>query len=111
MTFKEQIEADISNVFINFEEFAEEHMINSKKMLVIIDDLEQVDRQKRYKLKHSLYADGVYLREKMIYVRASDFGSLPSVGRSLNFDGKTYIVTSSIDEDGIYSIELEMNKT
>ena len=47
----------------------------------------------------------------MIYVKASEFGNLPAVGRSLNFDGKIYIVTSAIDEDGIYSIELEMNKT
>lgn len=111
MNFKQQIEADIGNVFFNFDEFSEQHKVNDIDMSVIVDDLEQVDRQKRYKFKHSLYADGVYLREKMIYVKASEFGNLPAVGRSLNFDGKIYIVTSAIDEDGIYSIELEMNKT
>lgn len=111
MTFKEQIEADIKNVFINIDEFGEEHLVNSQKMTVIIDDLEHIDRERRYKYSHAMYGDGVYIRQKLIYVKASDFGALPAIGRSVTFDGKVYIVTSAINEDGIYSIELEMNKT
>ncbi len=49
MTFKEQIEADIKNVFINIDEFGEEHLVNNQKMTVIIDDLEHIDRERRYK--------------------------------------------------------------
>ena len=111
MTFKEQIALDNKNVFMNFDEFAEEHLINGDKMLCIVDNNEMIDREKRYQYKRSLYADGVYLKEVLIYVRAEDFGPLPAVGRMLYFDKKGYMISDAIDEDGIYSLCLEANKT
>ena len=36
MTFKEIIEADIKNVFINFDEFASAHTINGKEILAVV---------------------------------------------------------------------------
>ena len=110
MTFKEQIAADVSHVFMNLDEFGDLHTINGAEILCIIDNNELVDREKRYKFRHSLYADGVYLKEVLIYVKASDFGALPAVGRLLTMDDKKYIVTDAINEDGIYSICLEANK-
>lgn len=111
MTFKDQIKQDISNVFINLDEFSEIHNVNGTDMPCQVDLNELVDREKRYQYKRSLYADGVYLREMLIYVKAEDFGKLPAVGRTLTLDGKMYIVSDSINEDGIYSIYLEANKT
>lgn len=111
MTFKEQIAKDNQNVFLNLDEFGELHLVNGKKMLVLVDTLEQIDREKRYQFKHSLYADGVYLKELLIYVKDSDFGKLPKIGSKVEFDRSTYTVSDAIDEDGIYSISLEANKT
>ena len=111
MTFKEQIAQDVHNVFMNFDEFADKHMINGTEMLCIVDNNELIDREKRYQYKHSLYADGVYLKELLIYVKADDFGPLPAIGRMLTVDRKSYIVSDAIDEDGIYSLCLEANKT
>lgn len=111
MTFKDQIAKDINNVFINLNEFSDYHTINGTSMPCQIDTNELVDREKRYKFNHSLYGDGVYLKETLIYVKASDFGKLPAIGRSLVLDGKTYIVSDAIDENGIYSISLEANLT
>ena len=110
MTFKEQIKSDITAVFMNFDEFAEMHTVNKVEMLCIVDSLEMIDREKRYQYKRSLYADGVYLKELLIYVRAEDFGPLPATGRSITFDGKIYIISDASDEDGIYSLCLEANK-
>lgn len=111
MTFKDQIAKDITDVFMNLDEFSEIHIINGVEMPCQIDSNEMIYREKRYQYKRSLYADGVYLKELLIYVKASDFGPLPAVGRVLTFDKKTYVVSDAIDEDGIYSLCLEANKT
>ncbi len=110
--FKDQVSFDIDNVFMNEDEFPNRHLVNGKWMTVIIDNYEQIDREKRYQYKRSQYADGVSLKELLIYVKASEFGSaLPRVGGALKFDGKEYKVSDALDEDGIYSISLEANTT
>lgn len=111
MTFKEQIARDNATVFLNLDEFADTHIINGTEMPCLIDNNEMIDREKRYQYKRSLYADGVYLKELLIYVRAEDFGPLPAVGRVLFVDKKSYVISDAIDEDGIYSLSLEANKT
>mgnify|MGYP001026805412 FL=1 len=111
MSFKELVEQDNKNVFMNLDEFADTHVIGGKEMPCIIDNNEMIDREKRYQYKRSLYADGVYLKEVLLYVKAEDFGPLPAVGRLLTLDKKSYIVSDAIDEGGIYSISLEANKT
>ena len=111
MTFKEQIALDNKQVFMNLDEFSETHLVNGKEMPCIIDNNEMVDREKRYRYNHSLYADGVYIKQLLIYVKAEDFGPLPAIGRMLVFDKKSYIITEAINEDGIYSLCLEANKT
>ena len=109
--FKDQIAKDNRTVFMNLDEFPDEHTINGKKMTVMFDNNEMIDREKRYQYKRSLYADGVYLKELLIYVLADEFGPLPAVGRTLVLDGKTYVISDAINEDGIYSLSLEANKT
>lgn len=110
MSFKELVEKDNKTVFMNLDEFAETHAIGGKEMPCIIDNNEMIEREKRYQNK-SLYADGIYLKEVLLYVKAEDFGLLPVVGRLLTLDKKSYIVSDAIDEGGIYSISLEANRT
>ena len=111
MTFKEQIAHDNSAVFMSLDEFSELHTVNGKKMVVQIDSNEMIDREKRFRHKRSPYADGVYIKELLIYVKAEDFGKLPAIGRILTLDGKTYTISDAINEEGIYSLCLEANKT
>ena len=109
--FKEQIARDVNMAFMNLDEFSDYHMVNKKRMIVQVDNNELVDRERRYKYNLSLYSDGIYLKELLIYVRASEFGAAPKVGSILNFDGKDYTVADVIDEDGIYSIQLNANRS
>lgn len=111
MTFKEQIAKDNIAVFAREDEFWEHHVVNGVKMLCQVDNNELIDREKRYQYRRSLYADGVYLKELLIYVKAEDFGPLPAIGRSVTFDKKSYIVSDAVNECGIYSLCLEANKT
>ena len=103
MTLKEAIQDDIKGVFLNFEEFGEYHNLNGQKTLIIIDESELTEREKKMK-----GVDGeLHNRQFLFYVASEDFGALPSPGRILNFDGKEYLITDAIDESGIYSINLE----
>lgn len=107
MTFKEQLRADIDNVFMNTDEFATIHTVNGKKMPVSIDNNELIERAKKMKS----HMDGIYTKTTLIYVKAKDFGVLPAVGTTLNLDGKIYLITDAMNEDGLFSIHLEANRS
>jgi hypothetical protein len=113
--FKDIIHNDCSDVFLNIEEFSDEHIINGQTLKCQVDDYEQISREKRYQYNRSLHGDGIYLKEVMIYVLADEFNkhfnSLPAVGRTLILDGRKYLVSDAQDEYGIYSISLGSNET
>ncbi len=106
MTFKEILRNDAKTVFLNPLEFGEEHIVNGKRMVIIIDGNELTEREKRIKS----HMDGIYKKQTLIYVHALDFGPLPGVGEPVVIDGSTFIVTDSINEGGVYSLHLEANK-
>ncbi|MDO4285178.1 MAG: hypothetical protein Q4C60_07550 [Eubacteriales bacterium] len=102
--FKDMIEQDNRQVFMNFEEFGEVHNVGGKDLVVIIDNNEQIEREKRYQ---NVTQEGLYRKQLLFYALRCEIGFLPAPGRSLTFDGKPYIVTDALDEDGILSISLE----
>ncbi len=106
--FKDQITSDIKSVFLNKDEFSDIHIIDGKEMTVQVDENEAVERQARgIKLDN----EGIYRKQKLIYVAESEFGELPYIGRLLHFDGKIYRVVDAVSEAGIHSITLEANKS
>ena len=102
--FKDIAFQDISNVFFNFEEFAEEHDVNGKKMMIIVDSMEAERRTRKQFEK--LRIDGIFVNVILIYVARKDFGQAPAQGRRLMLDGRPYVVEDAIDEGGVLSIEL-----
>lgn len=106
--FKEQIGKDITDVFLNKDEFSDIHVIDGKEMTVQVDDNEAIERQMRDVKPNT---EGVYVKQKLIYVSEEKFGSLPFIGRLLKFDGKMYRVVDAASEAGIHSITLEANKS
>jgi hypothetical protein len=107
MTFKECIRADVSDVFLNIDEFASLHTVNGRKIPIIIDNNELIEREK--KAKSSM--DGISVRTTLIYAKAKDYGNLPAVGSRVILDNQVYLVTDSMNEDGVYSIHLEYNRS
>jgi len=104
-TFKQLIQADVRGAFLNDDEFSDSHTINGKEMSITIDENEAIEREKRMMIN----VDGIYVKQKLIYVAAAEYGQLPSVGTSILLDNRRYIVMDAIDEEGIYSITLEEN--
>ena len=103
--FKELIQNDINNIFLNLEEFAEVHNIDNKEMTIIIDTNERLEREKRL-VSNLGDADGLFREEILIYVSSKYFKSKPKIGRLMILDDKPYRVLDVIDETGIYSITL-----
>ena len=106
-TFKDVLKSDIKRVFLNIAEFGEEHEINGETVLIIIDENELTEREKRIRRRMDVE---LHKKQLLFYVAAEDFGPLPSPGRLLNLDGKKYEITEADDEDGIYSISLEAQR-
>ena len=107
MSFKDLIKEDVGNIFMNEEEFSDIHLVDGKEMSVQIDDNENIKR----KASGNQNMDGIFKKQKMMYVNALNYGSLPAIGRIINLDGKMYTVIDSIDECGIYAITLEANRS
>lgn len=89
---------------MNLDEFGEEHMVDGKRMTVIVDGLEVVERSKKQS-EHGRI-DGIYEKQILLYVSRKEFGLLPIIGRQLKLDQNIYRIADAIDEGGVYSITL-----
>lgn len=105
--FKEMIQNDLKEVFLNPEEFGESHVIDGKEMTIIIDENELVERE----VKVKTMAEGLHKKQLLIYVSAEEFGPEPLIGRLLELDGSHYTVANVINEGGMYSISLEARES
>lgn len=104
MSFKSILMGDIANVFLNGDEFAEQHIIDGKRMTVSVDGNEVIERSK--KQIEEGRTDGLYERQTVIYVSKKEFGKVPAIGRQLTMDKGIYIIQDCVDEGGMYSITL-----
>lgn len=107
LSFKEILQGDVKGVFLNSLEFGEEHLVNGESMVISLDDVENIEREKRMKSN----MDGIYARQILFYVASEDFGPLPKQGGLVDLDGKKYIVMDATDECGIYAITMEANRS
>ena len=106
-SFKDVIARDIGEVFFNEEEFSETHVVDGVSMTAMVDDMENIEREKRMKSN----MDGIHARQILLYVKTSEFGALPAQGRIINLDGRKYTVLDAVDESGVYTITLEANRS
>ncbi|WP_312117943.1 hypothetical protein [Brevibacillus reuszeri] len=101
MSFKDSIAADL-DVFLNTDEFADEHILGGKKIRLIIAS----DTLNGTPLPH---AEGVSLWRKVIYVSCVELGYRPNEGGLLDLDDQTYEVVNVDEQAGLYVITLEAN--
>lgn len=110
-TFKDCVAADISNVFLNLQEFGDTHTVNGKEMTVMVDENELLERDK-FKLLGTGGGGTGYKATRMIYVAKAEFGPRPALGAVLNMDGRDYrVAPGTTEEAGILVIALEANRT
>lgn len=107
LTFKDCAAADIDVVFFNTDEFADEHTVNGKTLLVVWDDNTLADRGAHWEggAKQS-FDQGLYKADARLYVKVKELGGKPKVNSPMLVDGKKYIVSNVDEESGVYAVEL-----
>ena len=107
LTFKDCAAADIDDVFFNTDEFADEHTINGKKLLAVLDENTLMDRSAHWEggAKQS-FDQGLYKADAKLFVKCRELGGRPKVSSPMIVDGKKYLVGNVDEEAGVYSVEL-----
>ena len=105
MSFKDQIKQDLSDVFLNLDEFADLHRIEGKEVPVVIDSdmLEKLSKIGDNRIHGMDEADMV------IMGKASDLPENLDPGRLLNLDGREVIVVTTTSEMGLVQIAVRQN--
>lgn len=98
--FKRFVSLDVKRVFINSDEFAEEHILNGERVSCVIDK----------EISQDAKNIGVFLNAVTIYVEKADLEEAPVEGELIELDGNVYVVRSVSDEDAVLVIVAEANE-
>lgn len=101
--FKDAVAADVKNVFINLDEFAEPHDINGETVDCVID-------KNVIKENSNRELEGVFANTLTIYVATQDLPAVPVEGELLRVDGSLHIVRNVSDEMGVLVITAEASE-
>ena len=104
MGFKEQVAADLTKVFLNPDEFAEEHDLNGTVCLCVIEKQRTEEKYLRgvtYNPYEGIHGVGV-----TVHVEARLLPEIPVEGMQFNLDGNIMLVDSCTQEAGLLSIAL-----
>lgn len=102
MNFKDYAAADL-NVFINANEFADDHIINGEAVRCVVDD--DINQART----GNTPADGVFVGLVSVFVKTADFNYRPVQGEYITLDDAGYYVVSSAESMGILEIKLKAN--
>lgn len=103
-TFKEQLATDIDSVFLNIDEFGEEHDLNGITCTCVVQSptaREMFLSGKDYENYDAVIGDSV-----VVHVSKIMLGEVPAHGERFDVDGEIYTVDSCVDDMGMLSITL-----
>ena len=106
MSFKDQIKQDLSDIFLNLDEFADLHRIEGKEVPVVIDS----DIMAKLSKIGDNRIHGMDEADMVIMGKASDLPENLDPGRLLNLDGREGIVVTTTAEMGLVQIAVRQNR-
>lgn len=106
MSFKDQIKQDLSDIFLNLDEFADLHRIEGKEVPVVIDS----DIMAKLSKIGDNRIHGMDEADMVIMGKASDPPENLDPGRLLNLDGREVIVVTTTSEMGLVQIAVRQNR-
>lgn len=106
MSFKDQIKQDLSDIFLNLDEFADLHRIEGKEVPVVIDS----DIMAKLSKIGDNRIHGMDEADMVIMGKASDLPENLDPGRLLNLDGREAIVVTTTSEMGLVQIAVRQNR-
>ena len=97
MSLRDQFTEDL-DIFFNQCEMAAEHDLQGRRLLLVTDN-DQLQ-------KNALQAPGgLYDGDFLVFVKTSDLAGLQvAPGRTASLDGRPYLVSAVVDEDGVTQI-------
>lgn len=105
-TFKDYVNTD-REIFINFNEFADNHLINGLEILCIID--EDINKERKLN-KESQNFNGVFTDTISLFIKEEGLKVQPAIGELMTIDQERYIVINIASNVGILEIELSRNE-
>ena len=106
MSFKDQIKQDLSDIFLNLDEFADLHRIEGKEVPVVIDS----DIMAKLSKIGDNRIHGMDEADMVIMGKASDLPENLDPGRLLNLDGREVTVVTTTSEMGLVQIAVRQNR-
>lgn len=106
MSFKDQIKQDLSDIFLNLDEFADLHRIEGKEVPVVIDS----DIMAKLSKIGDNRIHGMDEADMVIMGKGSDLPENLDPGRLLNLDGREVIVVTTTSEMGLVQIAVRQNR-
>jgi hypothetical protein len=106
VSFKDQIKQDLSDIFLNLDEFADLHRIEGKEAPVVIDS----DIMAKLSKIGDNRIHGMDEADMVIMGKASDLPENLDPGRLLNLDGREVIVVTTTSEMGLVQIAVRQNR-
>lgn len=102
MSLRDNIAHDIGQVFLNPSEFAQEHVINGRRVMCVHDSDILASRGK--------YQQGASWSDNtdtlVLHVAQNAFSEMPHVDMDILLDGQSWRVASCETEDGMYILTL-----
>lgn len=105
--FKDAVAADMDDVFLCADEFAEEHNLNGTDCLCIAESPTTRERFKQGKDYEG--QDAVHGLTAIIHVKKADIGEMPTEGQAFSLDGSYSEVDSCEEHMGMLTIALREN--
>lgn len=105
MGFKEDVEADIGEVFFNSEEFGSLHEIDGEEITVVVASNERNDTAKRENEK-DMWKDEIQKESILIFVKEKDMKRKLSVNSAIRYDGRPFFVNAINKQGGVWKLLL-----
>lgn len=111
-TFKDFAMEDIDTVFFNGEEHADEHNVDGKDVLVVLEEYGIKDHSAHWEAGAKQNFDtGLYTRKATLYIKVADYGPKPKQDKRIVIDRKrTYSIKKCTEERGVYRMTLERTR-
>lgn len=96
MTFKEQLHADLGDVFLNLEEFAETHLLRGQPLACIVDEGDSEANTGVADSLRNASGLGLLTCDRKVLCRAVDVEPLPRPGEQIEMDGWLWLVGDGV---------------
>lgn len=95
MGFRGQVADDRLSVFLDLDEFGEEHSVDRKPVVCVIDQMDRKERAPEV---------GIAVSGMRIFAKSEDMPPRRGSGMPITVDGKAYMVESWAEEMGIAEV-------